>query len=281
MNSNINPFQTNMECEQHYHTLKDISELDLQQWEAVFRRTGLTRQVTSIPISNNTNDKATSLHNNFSSNRELINCVNEELKSLESFLTKPHLFILTNQNGIAIHIQASYDILQSLSHVNIDVGTNFDMESIGINAISVAMKLGGTAIVYGKEHSLQLFSHWSCICMPIKIDGEIIGYLDMSFDVETDVTLAIALLHQIIVKIEHKLHQLRPKRKQEIVFAQFDLVGLTPREKQVGYGWLHNQSILRISEELGISEGTVRNMLKKVYVKTKVGDKGQFIRKFM
>ncbi|MNY72210.1 Bacterial regulatory protein, luxR family [compost metagenome] len=62
---------------------------------------------------------------------------------------------------------------------------------------------------------------------------------------------------------------------------QFQMYNLTPREREVAYAWLNNQSVLKIANKMGITEGTVRNMLKKVYAKTKVGDKGQYFRKFM
>ncbi len=46
------------------------------------------------------------------------------------------------------------------------------------------------------------------------------------------------------------------------------------------YGWLMNYSVLRIASEMGIAEGTVRSLIKKVYAKTKISNKGQFMRVF-
>ncbi|WP_274654471.1 helix-turn-helix transcriptional regulator [Paenibacillus humicola] len=41
-----------------------------------------------------------------------------------------------------------------------------------------------------------------------------------------------------------------------------------------------NYSVLRIASEMGIAEGTVRSLIKKVYAKTKISNKGQFMRVF-
>ena len=70
-----------------------------------------------------------------------------------------------------------------------------------------------------------------------------------------------------------------PILKLEIVDKQFQMYKLTPREREVAYAWLSNQSALQISNNMGISEGTVRNMLKKVYAKTKskVGIRATFL----
>ncbi|WP_420849594.1 helix-turn-helix transcriptional regulator [Paenibacillus montanisoli] len=61
----------------------------------------------------------------------------------------------------------------------------------------------------------------------------------------------------------------------------FDKYGLSNREKQAAYGWLMNYSALRIANEMGITEGTVRNLIKRIYAKTKISDKGQFITTFV
>ncbi|RAP74550.1 hypothetical protein DL346_21035 [Paenibacillus montanisoli] len=42
-----------------------------------------------------------------------------------------------------------------------------------------------------------------------------------------------------------------------------------------------NYSALRIANEMGITEGTVRNLIKRIYAKTKISDKGQFITTFV
>lgn len=56
---------------------------------------------------------------------------------------------------------------------------------------------------------------------------------------------------------------------------------LAPREKEVARLWLENRSVLYIASKYNITEGTVRNVIKKVYRKVGVQDKGDFYKKLL
>jgi DNA-binding NarL/FixJ family response regulator len=43
--------------------------------------------------------------------------------------------------------------------------------------------------------------------------------------------------------------------------------------------WLSQKGALHISGELGISEGTVRNIVKNIYTKLQVNERKQFVKK--
>lgn len=81
--------------------------------------------------------------------------------------------------------------------------------------------------------------------------------------------------------IEDKLITLCPQTARERVLNHLKQYHLTPRKREVAYFWLMNYSVLRIAHELGITEGSVRNVIKKVYSKTEVDNQGQFISEFM
>ncbi|OCT11169.1 hypothetical protein A8709_05665 [Paenibacillus pectinilyticus] len=200
----------------------------------------------------------------------------KEIQSVSTSIPFIHLFILTNTNGVVIHMEGAEPLLHALEQYKVVPGCSFDLHAAGINAISLAMHTGITSVVEGGNHSLEMFSDWTCICQPIRVNGEIIGYLDLSMKEGLEVSFACILLERLVNSLTRD-----PDEKKEILNKKFETYKLTSREKEVAYAWLHNQSALQISFNMGIAEGTVRNMLKKVYAKTHVGDKGQYFRKFL
>ncbi|OMD88641.1 hypothetical protein BSK49_14405 [Paenibacillus odorifer] len=71
-------------------------------------------------------------------------------------------------------------------------------------------------------------------------------------------------------------------RKQDLE-ARFQEYRLTARERErereVAHLWLSEKGALHISGELGISEGTVRNIVKNIYTKLRVNERKQFVKK--
>jgi len=192
---------------------------------------------------------------------------------------KSVLFIITSVDGIVLAVTGKKEMVTSLDqNYNLGKGSVFTIENTGLNAITLSIELKDWVYLSGAEHDFQLFKKWNCFCSPIRQNGEIIGYLDMSFAVEDDHLLMAALFTSTLKSIESELDK---PDQQQLIYDQFQAYRLSPREKEIAYMWLNNCSALRIASELGITEGTVRNVIKKVYRKTEVCDKGQFIRKFI
>jgi transcriptional regulator of acetoin/glycerol metabolism len=192
----------------------------------------------------------------------------------------PHLFLLTDEEGVTIYLQYPEYMEAALREIGLKEGVSFSFDQLGVNGISMAMERQTIVTVRGPEHDIKLFSDWNCLCIPIRAEGQAVGYLDLSFHHSIDIEFAAVLLCQLAGNIEKRLLKDSPHRKVELVFEAFDRFGLSAREKEAAYGWLLNHSVLRISSEMGITEGTARNLIKKVYRKTKVNDKGQFIKAF-
>jgi len=51
---------------------------------------------------------------------------------------------------------------------------------LGNNGIGTALKVGKPVFIYGIEHYVEQYKSWSCLGIPIKQDGNIIGALDVS-----------------------------------------------------------------------------------------------------
>jgi DNA-binding CsgD family transcriptional regulator len=256
--------------------ITDADSEVMQQWNKRFRETGLTAGEAALPEL----DSAVKFELN------PIDCLladelERQVAGVHHQIPGVHIYMLADRHGMMLRVLSDPETTGMLEQLRIVPGVSFRMESIGINAISAAMEMGRITVVDGSEHHLRMFDEWTCVCAPIRMNGEIVGYLDLSFASGTDVTCAALLLERFVQLMEDALSDKTLPSLQDRVMEQFERYGLTPREKEVGYRWLQNESTAQISYELGISEGTVRNMLKSVYAKTEVCGKGPFIHKFL
>lgn len=211
--------------------------------------------------------------------QSLIEVATKHCNTAMSSMYKSVIFFVTTVDGAVLTIAGPQEIMDSLNrYYNVGEGSLFTIQNAGLNAISIAVELEEWVFLSGADHDLELFKEWNCFCSPIRRHGKIIGYFDMSFSVRDDHLLMASLFRNTLDGIEAELQR---SDQRELVCERFQSYRLSPREKEVGYMWLNNYSALRIASELGITEGTVRNMIKKVYKKTEVNDKGQFMRKFL
>lgn len=272
------PFE--LKCDRKRRSWRILADLDksmLEEWDNLFTSSGINPALPVLPLYY-TPEK---IQEFVREQKQLISIVKDELDAISPHLVKPYAFTLVNPEGIVVYINGPDQIIHTLRERNIGLGTCFALEKTGINAISVSMELKDCVIIKGREHHLQMFSKSICICTSIHFGNEIYGYLNLTICEGEDETLAVPLLEQIICKVQDKMTKLNPEIREKYIFNLLDQYGLSKREKEIGYSWMQNQSTLQISSSLGISEGTVRNILKKVYLKTKVCDKGQFIKKFL
>lgn len=256
------------------------SDLSYEQYccfNRKFHESGVTEHAEQLPYRMNPEE----LHALLEKHVFFRTIVREEITQISKVIPVTHCFILTDRNGIVIQLEGTDGIQAALEKHNVSFGSSFILERAGINGISLSMQLGTAVMVEGAEHSLRMFADWTCLCYPIQIGDEIIGYLDLSVNKGMDIRFAAVLMERISDSIISRLKKMNPESKRSDMLSLFEQYQLTNRETEVGYAWLQNQSALQIATSLGITEGTVRNMLKKVYAKTKVGDKGQFFRKFM
>ncbi|WP_410512436.1 LuxR C-terminal-related transcriptional regulator [Paenibacillus sp. BR2-3] len=209
--------------------------------------------------SNNGAKKVTD-HSNF------IQTTKEVLKGFAPDIPLAHLFLLTDQQGDILYLQGSREILIRLEAVGINVNASLSAANAGINAISLAMYLNDMVVVEGHEHTLEIFREWTCLCVPIPLPDNEVGYLDLSFQKGVHIQFAIPLLKHISWLIQSKMtYEQHTDQLQKL-----EMFNLSKRELEVAQYWLYNKSVLHISHVLGIAEGTVRNTLKKVYRKTGV-----------
>ncbi|WP_053373631.1 helix-turn-helix transcriptional regulator [Paenibacillus sp. FJAT-27812] len=214
------------------------------------------------------------------SNSQLLHVAKDELNVLRSTLSIPYFIIIADQDGDAIEMLCSSGMLHFLQGKGIMPGLSFSMAKKGINAISLSIELEKPTVVRGKEHHIQLLREWNCVCVPIVLNNKNRAYIKLAFNLKYDIDFAVSVMMQVKKNIERELLSNCPSKMKEITYLCFNKYGLSMREKEAAYGWFLNHSTLRIAGDMGITEGSVRNIIKKVYTKTQVNDKGQFIWKF-
>ncbi|MFD3261652.1 LuxR C-terminal-related transcriptional regulator [Paenibacillus lentus] len=257
----------------HWVYLKDINQKMIQQWNCSFSLSGhhaYMDQLKCVPLDE--------LNQRLEIHKEMMSVVEEEFEALSRFLIRPFIFLLTDAEGVTLSLNGPENVIAMLNDQSVRAGSLFDMKHAGINAVSVAMETNSMAVIRGEEHHLKLFAGWSCICAPIHINGEIKGYLDMSLSINEDITYIVPLLQQFIDRVKGRWPD--PELRRQAIYHAFDKCGLTKREKEIGYLWMHNHSVDKIAKMLYIAPGTVKNTLKNVYKKSNVSDKGEFIIKF-
>ncbi|GGN99635.1 helix-turn-helix domain-containing protein [Saccharibacillus kuerlensis] len=204
----------------------------------------------------------------------LLLTIRKEIEKAVRLLPVPFATILTDENGIILEIFC-YSLFAIAA--GLKVGDNLSKKASGVNGISLAMEKHKLSVVQGNEHSLVQFKDLNCIASPILCNGRTMGYLDLSVPKECSIDFAVPYIQLLAQNIRYNCeHQLRPKKN---TLLNLDEYLLTTREREVALLWLDQKSALYIANQLGIKEGTVRTVIKRIYEKTKVSDRHQFIRK--
>lgn len=259
--------------EKSWVTLLDVDPDTVSRWNGIFNSSRM--DYTSARLNTRF-----SIHADKDMER-LIHIVNNVLHNIIHQFSKPYVFILADKLGISHRFIGPSEVLAGLERQNIGAGTPFNLEFSGINAISVAMEMKCMALLHGKDHSLDCFSHWTCICCPIKVDQEVIGYLDLSFHYQTDVEFAIALMTNIIRDTERQIKYPEQHISKTTFLKKCNEYGLTNKEKEVAYYWFNGTPRLQIAKLLHLSEDTIKTHIKNISCKTDVRGRACFRNKFL
>ncbi|MWC27775.1 hypothetical protein [Paenibacillus sp. MMS18-CY102] len=127
----------------------------------------------------------------------------EEIKSVEGTISYPYLFLWNSPEGILLHSSCPPSMTEIPRQAGLVPGLLMDKHVLGLNAISLAMETGRTVVVRGDEHTVNLFVLWNCVCCPVRAGeaGEIVGYLDISFDFMYDPGFVVPLLSHLAIRI--------------------------------------------------------------------------------
>ncbi|MBU7318319.1 helix-turn-helix transcriptional regulator [Paenibacillus oleatilyticus] len=256
-----------------WHCLADIDKATLLQWQKS------CPPLTRNPIPERCDPARLSKRQTLCS--ALIKAFTGEIESLTVLPSLPIIAGLTDPDGWLLAIGCSNDLMLQLESMNIGVGTSLALPYLGMNAVALVMMTHKPAVVHGDEHQFVSFKGFTSVGTPIQVENATKGFLCMFYPCGHDYMFAMLLMNSMAGSIARKLDNELAKIQKERIFNLFRSHRLSPRECEIGYYWLQNQSALFISATLGITEGTVRNVVKSIYRKTHVRDKAQFISKIL
>lgn len=212
--------------------------------------------------------------------KEALCLLQDEIRNMQHLVSIPYLFVFADSDGTVLDYSGTDSLIRFFERHRVINGTSLAMKNAGINAVALSMELQSLSVVIGTEHRNRLFSEFACVCSPISMRNGILGYLGLGFHSLHEVTFAIPLIERIAKNIEDKIPQKDPTIQKERIYALFGQYRLTNREKEIAYGWLENKNVPEIADMYDISQNTVRTYIKKIYAKTNVNHKGEFLKKF-
>jgi Transcriptional activator of acetoin/glycerol metabolism len=274
----MNVFQIRQPHAPRWVTKENLDPAVLVRWRHEVEQSGLDAECAALTSRAGKEELRQSLR----SNQLLLRAFEQAIQEARLPEEWPHLLLLTDRCGVLLETAGSPEVLENARLIGIERGIRFDLPHAGLNAIAMAVRLGRPALVRGGEHDLHLFRGWSCLCVPVAADGQMYGFLDVSYpfrEGRPDTELALAEFYLQVLK--ERLARYCPNRRRMAMDRRFGEYGLSPREREIAYFWALNMGGLQIAARLGIAESTVRSVIKNIYRKTGVSDKGQFMRKFL
>ncbi|MCL6601817.1 MAG: LuxR C-terminal-related transcriptional regulator [Paenibacillus sp.] len=214
--------------------------------------------------------------------KAMIVSIRREMVKICEYISLSFVVFLTDEDGYILDLVcSSSDMEEDMNKAGLGTGVCLSKGNSGLNAVSLAMEMDCIGVVRGEEHSDITFKDWNCVCAPLYLDGTVRGYVDISFNRGQQIEFAIPFIQQIAENVTHKWMNRDSEVQQSRLEASFHDYKLTAREKDVAHLWLQEKSALHISSMLGISEGTVRNMVKSIYTKMNVNERRQFSKKLV
>jgi DNA-binding CsgD family transcriptional regulator len=259
-------------------TKENLDPAVLVRWQSEIEQTGFDAECTALT------DRAgkEELRHTLRSSQTLVRAFELAIREGHLPLEWSHLLLLTDRSGIVLSTAGSPDKLGHARRIGIERGTRLDLPHAGVNAIAMAVRLERPSHVRGDEHDLRLFREWSSLCTPVAADGRTFGFLGVccpcpgeSSDVE------LIWIEFYLQVLKERIARHCPMRRRMALDRRFGEYGLSPREREVAHYWAQNMGGLQIASRMGLAESTVRSMIKNIYRKIGVSDKGQFMRHFL
>lgn len=205
-------------------------------------------------------------------NELLVSIFEQVVKSIDHFITINHLFLLTNPDGNLLAEIGTKTVLEMAKKFNIEIGTSFSEESIGTNAIALAMKLKKPVYLFPEQHYCDVLKRWYCYAVPLNVRGEIKGCLDISTVEQTMKKELIAITQLLAEKIMNEYSVAgSPRISMEIELNSQQLTVL----KLLSQGL----TATAVALETGISVNTVKYHKKKIFRELEVQSTGEAVAK--
>jgi PAS domain S-box-containing protein len=99
----------------------------------------------------------------------------------ETLADQPHLFALSDRDGVILRILTGPGVPEAgFEQINLFEGASWHECDIGCNGVGTCLATGERVLLIGPEHFQESYIGWTCIGVPIRAGGDIIGALDLS-----------------------------------------------------------------------------------------------------
>jgi PAS domain S-box-containing protein len=114
--------------------------------------------------------------------RELLEAAGPFLQlTHETLAAQPHLVALSDREGLILRIERGPGIPdEALDRAGLFAGASWHERDIGCNGVGTSLATGTPVILIGPEHFQESYVGWTCIGVPLRDRGEIVGALDLS-----------------------------------------------------------------------------------------------------
>jgi PAS domain S-box-containing protein len=94
---------------------------------------------------------------------------------------QPHVLALSDADGLILSLWSGSDPSdEELRRSNLFAGASLSERAIGCNGVGTCLAAAESVILIGPEHFQESYVDWTCIGVPLVVEGEIIGALDLS-----------------------------------------------------------------------------------------------------
>ncbi|ABR47272.1 regulatory protein, LuxR [Alkaliphilus metalliredigens QYMF] len=224
---------------------------------------GLSPQI-SIPRIILRNEKIKLLLNE---NKLLVSSFRDAVVCIKNIFKEEYAFFLVDQQGILLATERSGQIGREKEMLQIKPGISFVEESYGTNAISMAIQLEKPVHMRPEEHYSEHLKGLYCFAIPLNVDDEIIGYLDVSTInqkiTEEMITITELLPYKIIEEYKKQIKNIEKAFKRESS-------KLTTKQLQILQLMIKSYTEDEIGKELHVSINTVKYHKKSIFSKLNV-----------
>lgn len=144
---------------------------------------------------------------NSKKNEKLLNIASRFMRTLYDFLKGSGFFIILLDNECCIlKVLGDDDVVEEAVNLNMVVGAYMSENSIGTNAMSIALKENTAIQISEYEHFTTAYQRWTCSAAPIHdIDGTIIGLLNLTGDKQKVHQHTLGLIVAAVKSIENQI----------------------------------------------------------------------------
>jgi PAS domain S-box-containing protein len=99
----------------------------------------------------------------------------------ETLAEQPHLLALADRDGLILRLLTGPGLRdEQFEPANLVEGASWHECDIGCNGVGTCLATGEPVLLIGPEHFQESYVGWTCIGVPIRLRGEIVGALDLS-----------------------------------------------------------------------------------------------------